>query len=879
MDNGGRRLAVLVGRRPRLCTKRPIMTDGRQRQQERLGSELAERRRRLCVVGRSSTIGQKTSPSSSPSSVGASLPPPPSLPPPIDGAMSSAPASPSYLRNAAATKNIHSGYDYSSISRAKVSSDILRVSGYSNQFRNLLTNKSSSARRESGPATFQKQHSDASYKSEPVGGGGGGGGADAEPGWVINDGTVYSYGNAGGVRRIVYVAIRPAKPPALTVRSRANGEHIDALKGGNEIAAVNGKSQRLSVNRARNSTPVAPAIGRISFPRDRSDSRRWSIMGERKKERETRTDRRCASVELSIATATNSFFCSPAPCHLTQSRSRARVQSAPLLSKCLRHTGWLISGQPRAATPCANCRTAPPGNWGDRSSSSSSLSSSLSNSLRDVCDPLPCGRLLAQSARQRSAKRTMCRNRLLATDCVRAARERRRCMTLLSSIASSYEKRNGGVSFALLEHRSGAHSRTGSVRVVHGAVHRRQSGYGIAISSDSTAKMRCRQRKLLFIKRNKICDLSLALAIVGIALTILDAELTALGGETGVDKQHPVSLLLRCLCVVSTLFLMVFLFVYHAIEVKIALIDSGADDWRVALTTERIIKLTLEIITCAICPLPGQCRFASYDGELAVEHYYLNSLWFVMVTFMSIGYGDIVPNTYCGRTLSIATGIVGAGVSSALIAVISRKLELSRAEKHVNNFMADSKLTNQRKNAAAAVLQQTWFIHKFKSAIRRGKSEDLRLRHHQRRFLQAINEFRRIKWDQRKLQEKGNSLLDVGKLHNEMHETLWEMHKTQDHLITQVDFLTQKIIALQNTLLSQQPEPRAMSSNALVPTAAVGTGAVPLPPQSALTSQLPPSNGLCQSTSANAIVHLPVPNSSSSSSTVVPMNLMDESMI
>jgi hypothetical protein len=149
---------------------------------------------------------------------------------------------------------------------------------------------------------------------------------------------------------------------------------------------------------------------------------------------------------------------------------------------------------------------------------------------------------------------------------------------------------------------------------------------------------------------------------------------------------------------------------------------------------------------------------------------------------MSIGYGDIVPNTYCGRTLSIATGIVvciceqiacnllstqlfqGAGVSSALIAVISRKLELSRAEKHVNNFMADSKLTNQRKNAAASVLQQTWFIHKYKMSTRKG--DELRLRQHQRRFLHAINEFRRIKWDQRKLQEKGNSLLDVGKVSN-----------------------------------------------------------------------------------------------------------------
>ncbi|KIH43578.1 calmodulin binding domain protein [Ancylostoma duodenale] len=195
------------------------------------------------------------------------------------------------------------------------------------------------------------------------------------------------------------------------------------------------------------------------------------------------------------------------------------------------------------------------------------------------------------------------------------------------------------------------------------------------------------------------------------------------------------------------------------------------------------------------------CR---YDGKLDVEHYYLNSMWFIMVTFMSIGYGDIVPNTYCGRTLSITTGIVGAGVSSALIAVISRKLELSRAEKHVNNFMADSKLTNQRKNAAASVLQETWFIHKYKKALHKG--DELRLRHHQRRFLHSINEFRRIKWDQRKLQEKGNSLLDVGKLHSDMHETLWEMHRAQDHFISQIDMLTQKIVELQQTL-SQQPVP------------------------------------------------------------------------
>uniref|UniRef100_A0A915EX76 Calmodulin-binding domain-containing protein n=1 Tax=Ditylenchus dipsaci TaxID=166011 RepID=A0A915EX76_9BILA len=488
-------------------------------------------------------------------------------------------------------------------------------------------------------------------------------------------------------------------------------------------------------------------------------------------------------------------------------------------------------------------------------------------------------------------------------------------------ISSGEEKCNGDVRFEVAEQETSIGDNTGGLlgstdnsrknTVTHRQIRRRQSGYGISITSESTAKMRCKMRKHYFLKRNKVCDLSLLLGLVGLILVVIDSELTALRVLT---KQSPASLMLRGLCVMSTLLLVASLINYHRIEVKIALIDSGADDWRVALTTERLIKLSIEIAVCAICPFPGSgtiswpyissseghnismvrvpldvilsvpmflrsyllCRFmvlhskqfqdaatrsiaalnrismdfrfviktmmadhpltvlvvftVSYwicmswmftqcerynDNKLATEHYYLNSLWFIMVTFMSIGYGDVVPTGYCGRLLSITTGIVGAGVSSALIAVISRKLELSRAEKHVNNFMSDSKLTNQRKNAAASVLQHTWFIHKYQ---RNGhKGDDLRLRQHQRKFLNAINDFRRIKWDQRKLQEKGNSLLDVGKLHNEMHETLWEMHRTQDQFITQIDMLTQRIIELQAAVLTNNNQ--GAISNAQFPAA------------------------------------------------------------
>uniref|UniRef100_A0A0N5AEX0 CaMBD domain-containing protein n=1 Tax=Syphacia muris TaxID=451379 RepID=A0A0N5AEX0_9BILA len=183
---------------------------------------------------------------------------------------------------------------------------------------------------------------------------------------------------------------------------------------------------------------------------------------------------------------------------------------------------------------------------------------------------------------------------------------------------------------------------------------------------------------------------------------------------------------------------------------------------------------------------------------------------------MSIGYGDIVPNTYCGRTLSITTGIVGAGVSSALIAVISRKLELSKPEKHVNNFMSDSKLSSRCRNAAASVLQNIWLIHKYKRSPFKG--DELKLRQHQRKFLQSINDFRRIKWEQRRLQEKGNSLIDVGKvglnnLQNDVRETLWEIQRMNEQLALNQAILTQQMAGLQQLIVKQQQQKNADTSS------------------------------------------------------------------
>ena len=43
----------------------------------------------------------------------------------------------------------------------------------------------------------------------------------------------------------------------------------------------------------------------------------------------------------------------------------------------------------------------------------------------------------------------------------------------------------------------------------------------------------------------------------------------------------------------------------------------------------------------------------------------LNTMWLIAITFLSVGYGDIVPNTYCGRGIAVTTGMmVSSGVQA-----------------------------------------------------------------------------------------------------------------------------------------------------------------------------------------------------------------------
>ncbi|KRX75434.1 Uncharacterized protein T06_14481 [Trichinella sp. T6] len=263
----------------------------------------------------------------------------------------------------------------------------------------------------------------------------------------------------------------------------------------------------------------------------------------------------------------------------------------------------------------------------------------------------------------------------------------------------------------------------------------------LSLESDWTARLR--RRKMLFYRRIRINDYCFLLALVGIGVVVIENEFH------NTAYFSILSIVCNCISMGVTVALIVGIVLYHSTQIQISLNRTGADDWRVALTTGQIIQLATEIVICSVVPLPADimidwtvvkedrlttesvkaplnailsvlmvCRlyllgrfmalrskqfqdaatrsiaalnritvdFAfilkslMYENPIKVlllftgvlwlvmawmfrqcerfngnhdEYLYSNSIWFVIITFLSIGYGDVTPTTYCGRVVHL----------------------------------------------------------------------------------------------------------------------------------------------------------------------------------------------------------------------------------
>uniref|UniRef100_A0A3B4D3I0 Calmodulin-binding domain-containing protein n=1 Tax=Pygocentrus nattereri TaxID=42514 RepID=A0A3B4D3I0_PYGNA len=337
---------------------------------------------------------------------------------------------------------------------------------------------------------------------------------------------------------------------------------------------------------------------------------------------------------------------------------------------------------------------------------------------------------------------------------------------------------------------------------------------------------RLRDRKFLLEDKRRLCAWALGAAMLGILLMIAHAELCPAVYQPG----SIYALSINGLISVSTGCLLILIIAFHYKDIRLFIIDHNQVDWRIAMTTNRVLGISLELLVCAIHPVasylgpdvgvpspvltwnssvPPICLCQSQrhtwmevelllSGLMFLRLYLVHraillhskvllsasyrsigslnninftfrfvlkvlmnkypartllvfimffwlsaawmlrlcerqeevntgdmgtALWLIAITFLTVGYGDVAPQTSCGKVVCLFTGVM-------------------------------------IRNAAANVLRECWLLHRTTQA----KNNNGEHRHHQRCLLEAIRVFRHLRLKQRKLRDYTSEMVDLSKM-------------------------------------------------------------------------------------------------------------------
>uniref|UniRef100_A0A8D2JJ99 Potassium calcium-activated channel subfamily N member 4 n=1 Tax=Varanus komodoensis TaxID=61221 RepID=A0A8D2JJ99_VARKO len=194
------------------------------------------------------------------------------------------------------------------------------------------------------------------------------------------------------------------------------------------------------------------------------------------------------------------------------------------------------------------------------------------------------------------------------------------------------------------------------------------------------------------------------------------------------------------------------------------------------------------------------------ERQAQQNEYLSDTFWLIPITFLTIGYGDVVPVTACGKVVCLFTGVMGVGCTALLVAVAADKLEFSRAEKHVHNFMMDIQCAKEMKCSAANVLQEAWLLYKHTK-----RKDGLRARKHHRKLLAAIHMFRHVRMKHRKIRDQVNTMVDISKmqmimcdLSSSLSSSHRELEKRIESLDRKLDEMTRLLSALVESTQQQE---------------------------------------------------------------------------
>lgn len=108
-----------------------------------------------------------------------------------------------------------------------------------------------------------------------------------------------------------------------------------------------------------------------------------------------------------------------------------------------------------------------------------------------------------------------------------------------------------------------------------------------------------------------------------------------------------------------------------------------------------------------LCELPLAIRLKNESFQS-----FTTTIWLMMITMTTVGYGDYVPKTIPGRTMGFALCIWGVFLMSMIVIILFQSLELTYEEKQALLIFNKLEAKKPLAMSAASLIKQLWRIKK-----------------------------------------------------------------------------------------------------------------------------------------------------------------------
>lgn len=154
-------------------------------------------------------------------------------------------------------------------------------------------------------------------------------------------------------------------------------------------------------------------------------------------------------------------------------------------------------------------------------------------------------------------------------------------------------------------------------------------------------------------------------------------------------------------------------------------------------------------------------------------------IWFAFVTFSTVGYGEMVPQTIFGKASAVTIGVLGIAITTVFGGIVTNRMVQSREQRYVSEYLTMRAAREQELNSAAWCIQSAfrWYKSRVRDTVTPWKMTG----HKANRVYAAIKKFREDRWEVSQAVSTANDPVIESKMNRTFRNLRSSLHKLQVH--------------------------------------------------------------------------------------------------